>query len=218
MLKTNRVGYWYGDAENKLFENVNLEFLKGRLYSIIGKSGSGKTTFLSLIAGLARPSEGSIEFNGRELSKIGLLNYRKKCVSMVFQSYNLFSYMSAIENILTAMSITGSKNAGNKKYVLEMLDQVGIDEASAKRRVSRLSGGQQQRVAIVRTMCCDAQLVVADEPTGNLDETSTKDVLSLLQKIAHEQQKCVILVTHELDVAKACDSVIELHQKKFEYV
>lgn len=218
MITTKNLAYWYDNADEKLFEDINLQFDAGKLYAIIGKSGSGKTTFLSLIAGLDTPKSGSIEFEDEPLKKIGLMNYRKKCVSMVFQSYNLLTYMSALDNLLCAMAITGAKHAGDRKYALELLDRIGIDEDNAKRKVTKLSGGQQQRVAIARTMCCDSRFVVADEPTGNLDESSTEDVLELFQQIAHEQNKCVVIVTHEFDVAQKCDSIIELRQKKFEQI
>ncbi|KRM95378.1 peptide ABC transporter ATPase [Liquorilactobacillus aquaticus DSM 21051] len=218
MLTTKNLEYWYDHKENKLFNNANLEFAEGKLYAIIGSSGSGKTTFLSLLAGLDKPSAGAIEYQGVPLSKIGLTNYRNKNVSMVFQSYNLFNYMSALENVLTAMAITKAKHANDKEYVFKMLSNIGIDQEMAKKKVTHLSGGQQQRVAIARTMCCDARLVVADEPTGNLDEQNTREVLNLFKDLAHKQKKCVILVTHEPEVASLCDQIIELKNKKFSIV
>ncbi|KRL98493.1 peptide ABC transporter ATPase [Liquorilactobacillus satsumensis DSM 16230 = JCM 12392] len=215
MLKTKNVAYWYDKKEHKLFDNVNLEFKEGKLYAIIGSSGSGKTTFLSLLGGLDKPRAGTIEFQGVPLSKIGLTNYRNHDVSMVFQSYNLFPYMSALENILTAMAITKAEHVHDKDYVFEVLEKIGINKEMAKKKVGRLSGGQQQRVAIARTMCCDAKLVVADEPTGNLDEQNTFEVLDLFKAVAHEQNKCVIIVTHESMVAQRCDQQIELKNNEF---
>ncbi|QCZ54887.1 ABC-type antimicrobial peptide transport system ATPase component [Levilactobacillus brevis] len=151
----------------------------------------------------------------RSLKKIGLTNYRRKDVSIVFQAYNLFTYMSPLNNLMTAMAITGAKHAGDKVYAKQILNDFGISEELALRNVQHLSGGQQQRVAIARTMACDAQLVVADEPTGNLDEDNTRDVIAQFQKIAHEQQKCVIIVTHEPDVADQCDHQFRLENKQF---
>ncbi|WP_207695919.1 hypothetical protein DOK67_0002843 [Enterococcus sp. DIV0212c] len=218
MLQTQEVGYWYKNEQEFLYKNVNLEFQRGKMYAILGASGSGKTTFLSLIAGLDVPKAGSILYNGESLSKIGLRNYRKNDVSIIFQAYNLLPYMSALDNILTAMEISSSKQVDKKNYALENLANVGIDEKLAKQNVTQLSGGQQQRVAIVRALCCDHELIVADEPTGNLDEKTSKDIVQLFQKVAHEQQKCIIIVTHEQEVGNACDNVYELKNQQFDLI
>ncbi|EOH98768.1 ABC transporter ATP-binding protein [Enterococcus haemoperoxidus ATCC BAA-382] len=218
MLQTEEVGYWYKNEQDYLYKNVNLEFQGGKMYAILGASGSGKTTFLSLIAGLDVPKTGSILYNGDALTKIGLRNYRKNDVSIIFQAYNLLPYMSALDNVLTAMAISNSKQANKKAYALENLVKVGIDEMLAKKNVTQLSGGQQQRVAIVRALCCDHELIVADEPTGNLDEKTSKDIVQLFQKVARDQQKCIIIVTHEQEVAKACDEVYELKNQAFELI
>ncbi|WP_137597842.1 ABC transporter ATP-binding protein [Paucilactobacillus kaifaensis] len=218
MLKTKDLSYWYDQKKNSLFENVNLEFEAGQSYAIVGQSGSGKTTFLSLIAGLDKPKAGSIELDGKDINKIGLTNYRKKDVSIVFQSYNLFTYMSPLNNLLTAMSVTESRHAGDKEYAQQMLAKLGLTDSQMKTNVQQLSGGQQQRVAIARTMVCDANLVVADEPTGNLDEDNTTEVIDLFQQIAHEQGKCVIIVTHESAVAQACDNAYRLEKHEFSAV
>lgn len=215
MLKTEGLGYWYQDKNQPLFQDINLTFDVGQSYAILGHSGTGKTTFLSLIAGLDKPKEGDILLGDRSLKKIGLTNYRRRDVSIVFQAYNLFTYMSPLNNLLTAMAITGAEHAGDKDYAKQILKDLGIGEELVTRNVQHLSGGQQQRVAIARTMACDAQLVVADEPTGNLDEDNTKEVIDQFQKIAHEQQKCVIIVTHEPDVAARCDHQFRLENKQF---
>ncbi|WP_407885554.1 ABC transporter ATP-binding protein [Levilactobacillus sp. N40-8-2] len=215
MLRTEGLGYWYQDKEQPLFQDINLEFEEGQSYAILGHSGTGKTTFLSLIAGLDKPREGDIFLNDRSLKQIGLTNYRRHDVAIVFQAYNLFNYMSPLNNLLTAMAITNASHAGDKGYAQRVLNDLGIGDDLITRNVQRLSGGQQQRVAIARTMCCDAKLVVADEPTGNLDEDNTKDVIDQFQRIAHEQQKCVIIVTHEPDVAARCDHQYRLENKQF---
>lgn len=215
MLEVKDVNYWYKNKDDALYENVNLTFEKGKLYSILGSSGSGKTTFLSLIAGLDVPKTGEILYEGRSLKKIGLTNYRNQCVSIVFQSYNLLPYMSAVDNIVSAMEITHSQPANRKDYALSMLEKVGITKEMAQKNVQHLSGGQQQRVAIVRAMCCEAKLVVADEPTGNLDEKNSLEIVRLFKELAHEQDKCVIVITHEKEIAKECDIVLELKHKKF---
>lgn len=215
MLRIEDLGYWYQDKAQPLFQKVNLEFEEGQSYAILGHSGTGKTTFLSLIAGLDKPREGEILLNDRALSKIGLTNFRRHDVAIVFQAYNLFTYMSPLDNLLTAMAITGARHAGDKGYAQRILNDLGIGDDLITRNVQHLSGGQQQRVAIARTMCCDAQLVVADEPTGNLDEDNTRAVIEQFQRIAHEQKKCVIIVTHEPDVAAKCDHQYRLENKQF---
>lgn len=215
MLKVENMNYWYQSKSDPLYEDIDLEFDEGKVYGILGSSGSGKTTFLSLIAGLDVPKKGDIYYENQSLKKIGLTKYRNKFVSIVFQSYNLLPYLSAVDNITTALEITNSKQKNRKEYALEMLERVGIDEQMAKKNVQHLSGGQQQRVAIVRAMCCDARLVVADEPTGNLDEKNSNEIIRLFKQLAHEQNKCVIVITHEKDIAEQCDVVLELKSKVF---
>lgn len=215
MLKVKDLTYQYTKTERRLFEKANLEFDAGQLYAIVGRSGAGKTTFLSLLAGLDVPTAGTIEYQDKSVAKIGLSEYRRRYVSMVFQAYNLFDYMTATENILTALDLTGSKHRGDRKYVLQLLAKIGLDQNLADKKIGLLSGGQQQRVAIARTMCCDAQLVLADEPTGNLDEDNTTEVVNLFKKLAHEENRCVIIVTHEAEVAHSCDVQIELRKGKF---
>ena len=218
MLKTQDIGYWYNNEQEYLYKHVDLTFEAGKMYAILGASGSGKTTFLSLIAGLDVPKEGEIYYNKTDINQIGLRNYRKNDVSTIFQAYNLLPYMSALDNVLTAMSICDTQVENKKEYALEHLNSVGIDENLATKNVTQLSGGQQQRVAIVRSLCCDHDLIVADEPTGNLDDQTSKDIVQLFQKVAHEQNKCIIVVPHEQDVAKNCDKIYELKNKKFQIV
>lgn len=216
-LSTKDLGYWYENS-GPLFENVNLTFEKGKMYAILGTSGSGKTTFLSLIAGLDTPKSGEILYEDTSLKKIGLREYRRKDVSIVFQAYNLLPYLSAVDNVVTAMEIAQSQQADKKAYALANLERVGITRELAEKRVTLLSGGQQQRVAITRALCCEHDLIVADEPTGNLDEVTSGEIVNLFQEIAHKQKKCIVLVTHEQEVAKACDVVYELKNKEFSQV
>ena len=211
MLKVNDLGYWYDRQENSLFEHVNLEFKSGTSYAIVGQSGSGKTTFLSLLAGLDKPRAGQIELNGEPINKIGLTNYRRSKVAIVFQSYNLLTYMSPLNNLMTAMAITNSEHRGDKDYAMKMLRRLGISDDQMKKNVQRLSGGQQQRVAIARALANDPDILLCDEPT----EENTKYVIDQFQKIAHEQKKCVIIVTHEPDVADACDHSYRLEKHQF---
>ncbi len=202
MLTVEEVSYWYDDCNNPLYQDVTLKFVAGKSYVIVGSSGTGKTTLLALLAGLDRSKKGRICYQGKTLEKIGLNNYRNQYVSIVFQSYNLLEYMSALDNVLAILQITRSKHAKDKEYALAMLAKIGIAEQLALKNVKLLSGGQQQRVAIARAMCCDAPIVVADEPTGNLDEQNTYEVMALFEQLAHQQNKCVIIVTHETE--KTC--------------
>ncbi|MDR1567278.1 MAG: ABC transporter ATP-binding protein [Streptococcaceae bacterium] len=218
MLKVEDIGYWYTTQTDYLFKDVNLTFEKGKVYTILGSSGSGKTTFLSLLAGLDQPKEGKVLFNDRDVKKIGLTNFRKKDVSIVFQAYNLFSYMSAYENIKTALRISGIKKTDEGDFIVDSLKKVGIDESLIHKRVTHLSGGQQQRVAIVRSFVTEHDLIIADEPTGNLDENTTKEIVKLFKTIAHEQNKVVIIVTHEPEVARESDVTYELKNKQFSIV
>lgn len=215
MLRTEQLGFWYQNPKEALYQDVNLSFETGKMYAILGASGSGKTTFLSLISGLDQPKKGKIYYEDQSLTKIGLRNYRKNDVSIIFQAYNLLPYLSAVDNVIVAMEISNTKHKKYRQIALERLARVGIDEALAKKQVTKLSGGQQQRVAIVRAICCEHQLIVADEPTGNLDEVSSKEIVHLFQEIAHEQDRCIIIVTHELEVAKNCDEIYELKNKEF---
>ncbi|MEC1260682.1 ABC transporter ATP-binding protein [Bacillus swezeyi] len=215
ILEFKDVCYWYKDQDKPLFEDIHIEFKQGLFYTIVGTSGSGKTTFLSLAGGLDVPKEGEILYKGQSISKIGLTNYRNQHISIVFQSYNLLPYMTALQNITSAMEITGSKIKNKEQYALDMLHKVGIGEKQARQKVLTLSGGQQQRVSIIRAFCCDTHLIVADEPTGNLDEDTSKDIVRLFQNLAHEENKCIIMVTHDEQIAKVSDVNIRLSRGSF---
>lgn len=212
LLEFKHISYWYKHENKKhdILKKINVSFEKGNFYSIIGPSGSGKTTFLALASALDIPKEGEVLYEGKDIRKIGLTRFRNKFVSIVFQSYNLLPYMTALQNVLTAMEITGSSSKNKKAIAVEMLKRVGISEIQARQKVLTLSGGQQQRVSIARALCCDAELIVADEPTGNLDEDTAKEIVGLLRALAHEEGKCVIVVTHDPDIARDSDVVVKL--------
>lgn len=215
MLRVENIGYWYHNEEEYLYKDVNLNFEAGKVYGILGASGSGKTTFLSLIAGLDKPKMGTIYYKDQSIKQIGWRNYRRTSVSVIFQAYNLLPYLSAVENVISAMAISNHRHQELKKVAFQALKNVGLTEEQAKKPVVQLSGGQQQRVAIVRALCCEHDLIVADEPTGNLDEKTSQEIVSLFQEVAHKQEKCVIIVTHEQDVAAACDHIYELKKQAF---
>ena len=215
MLEVENLSYWYQNRDDFLFENENLQFEKGKVYAILGQSGSGKTTFLSLLAGLDSPKEGKIKLNGKTIEKIGLTNFRKSKVSTIFQAYNLLPYMTARQNVQTALEISG-KNS--EKNIEGLFEEAGISKDLIDKPVSRLSGGQQQRVAIVRALATGNEIIFADEPTGNLDEKTTGEIVKIFKKIAHQNDKIVIIVTHEREVAAESDVVFELKKRKFNKV
>ncbi|EJN93930.1 ABC transporter ATP-binding protein [Streptococcus ratti] len=213
-LKTNNLSYWYSNnPDDYLFRKVNLEFEKGKVYAILGQSGSGKTTFLSLLAGLDSPKEGEILLDNQNINQSGLNDYRRNAVSTIFQSYNLLPYMTARQNVETALDISGIKLSDDE--VTNLFNSVGISETLIDKPVLQLSGGQQQRVAIVRALAVKHDIIIADEPTGNLDEETTKDIVAIFKNIAHEQNKIVIIVTHEREVATSSDIIFELARKQF---
>jgi putative ABC transport system ATP-binding protein len=205
-----------GDSVRTILDHVNVTFEKGSLYAIVGSSGSGKTTFLTLIAGLDTAQEGSITFKGKDIAEIGLWEYRRNHVGMVFQSYNLIPYMTGLENVLVAMGISGKMHMKDSAY--ELLDSIGIEKNKANRNVRRLSGGEQQRIAIARAMANQPDIIVADEPTGNLDGETEDTIIGLFRKLASEKDKCVIVVTHSEKVAKQADVILRLHATKGTFV
>ncbi len=198
-LICENVTYQY-EKGSKVLEHITTQFETGKMYAILGASGSGKTTLLSLIGGLDIPQEGKIMFHGRDISEQGLEYHRRNHVSVIFQNYNLIDYMTPIENVkLTA-----------KQDALPILKQLGLTEDEAKRNVMKLSGGQQQRVAIARTLVSNAPVILADEPTGNLDKDTAAEITGILKNCAHQMNKCVIIVTHSNDLVKQADTVFQL--------
>ncbi|MGN4127148.1 ABC transporter ATP-binding protein [Lysinibacillus sphaericus] len=215
ILQFRNLQYYYqsNNKKNTLLENVNFTFEAGCFYSILGPSGSGKTTALSLASGLDNPKEGHVLYKGKGIRKIGLNTYRNKYVSIIFQSYNLITYMTALQNVVTAMEITGVNVKDKKGRALELLGKVGLTEVEAKRKVLQLSGGQQQRVAIARALSSNVDLLIADEPTGNLDEKTSVEIVELFKNLAHKENKCIIVVTHSQEVAKQSDKVVYLEKR-----
>ena len=214
ILETKNLYFTYpdGDSRKVILNKVNVGFEKGKFYTILGASGSGKTTFLSLIAALDKPEKGEILFNGENIEKIGYEKYRRDNIGIVFQSYNLIPYMNGVENVMVAMSITDNKIEGNMKdKALEILESVGINGTKATRRINRLSGGEQQRVAIARAISTNVEVIVADEPTGNLDGKTSETIIELFKELAHHRNKCVIMVTHSEKIADQSDVVLKLN-------
>ncbi|WP_270323724.1 ABC transporter ATP-binding protein [Lactococcus petauri] len=213
VLNIENLTYYYNHPEDYLFQDVTETFEAGIMYSILGQSGSGKTTLLSLLAGLDMPKSGQIKLNGDEIKAKQLTNYRKNIVSTIFQAYNLLTYMSAFENVKTALRISKVSFDDEKQSIIDSLEKVGLTEDLIYKPVSKLSGGQQQRVAIARALVLNHDIIIADEPTGNLDENTTRQIVELFKKIAHEDHKLVIIVTHETEVAQNSDVVYQLKNK-----
>ena len=199
VLEMKDISYSY-EKSRKILTAVNAVFETGKMYAILGPSGSGKTTLLSLLGGLDTPQKGEILFNGVNISEHGLEYHRRNHVSLIFQNYNLIDYMTPVENV----RLTAKQNA------VSMLKSLGLTEDEAKRNVLKLSGGQQQRVAIARTLASDAPIILADEPTGNLDEDTAAEITGILKESAYELNRCVVVVTHSNELAKQADVIFKL--------
>lgn len=199
ILETRNIKYSY-DGNKAVLKNVSTEFETGKIYAVLGPSGCGKTTLLSLLGGLDSPSEGQVLFDGEDIEKKGLAFHRKNNVAFIFQSYNLIDYMTPAENVALT----------SKLPPLPILERLGLTKEETKRNVLKLSGGQQQRVAIARALASDAKVILADEPTGNLDEDTAGEITGILKECAHQMNKCVILVTHSNDLAGQADVVLRL--------
>ena len=212
LLTINNLEYFYqnGDTKRYIFHGLSYEFKKGLFYTILGESGSGKTTILSILSGMDKQTSGSVLYDGVDIEHIGVNNYRRNKVGMVFQSYNLIPYMSAYENLLTAMNISDNVIDDQNNVAYNLLDFMGITKSKADRFVTKLSGGEQQRVAIARALATNVDLILADEPTGNLDSKTEASIIDIFKTLAKEHNKCVIVVTHSKEVAKQADVVISL--------
>ena len=198
-LELENVSYAY-EKDRAVLQNISVKLENGKMYAILGPSGSGKTTLLSLMGGLDTPTQGRVLFDGEDITVKGLKYHRRNRISLVFQSYNLIDYMTPVENVqLTA-----------KKDAEPILERLGLKKDEVSRNILKLSGGQQQRVAIARALASDAPVILADEPTGNLDADTADEITAVLKESAHEFGKCVVVVTHSGEVAKQADAVLEM--------
>lgn len=213
VLEVTDLEYTYSNpsGDQKVLKGINAKFESGKMYAIVGESGSGKTTFLSLLSALDKLQDGDIEYNGKSLREIGGSEFRLKYVNIVFQSYNLIKYMTARENVQVAIDFDRRK-VNPDRY----LKQVGLTEEEGSRLIGKLSGGQQQRVAIARAIASNSPIIVADEPTGNLDEDTEEMIIDIFRELAHEQNKIVIIVTHSKRVAEHADKVLKLRRGKLD--
>lgn len=212
-LKINDLSYTYRDGEKikEVLKDISYEFKPGKLYVVLGYSGSGKSTLISLLAGLDRPTSGTVELDGVDIEQIGLTKYRRNKSSVVFQDYKLIEYQTAHQNIMTSFRITDNKIPSDPiNIAYNLLNFVGITQSKAIRKVGLLSGGEKQRVAIARALASSSDIILADEPTGNLDSETEGEIIKLLQVLVKEYNKCVVVVTHSDQVAKSSDVTIKL--------
>ena len=205
ILELHSLTYSY-DKNKLILKSINAQMETGKMYAILGPSGCGKTTLLSLLGGLDSPASGSVLFEGKDIAQIGLARHRKNNVSFIFQSYNLIDYLTPVENVALT----------SKLPPLPILERLGLTKDESKRNVLKLSGGQQQRVAIARALASEAPIILADEPTGNLDEDTAQEITQILKMSAHEQEKCVVVVTHSNELAKQADVVLGLRNGKIQ--
>lgn len=210
ILTLDHVSYSYAGAKKPVLQDLSYTFEKGNVYAIVGKSGAGKTTLLSLLSGLTSPTSGSILLNGEDIKKIDRYDYRSHYVGVIFQNFNLLPKLTALENVRLSMDISGVKYDNKQKHAMELLEQVSLTKEEADRRILKLSGGQQQRVAIARALSYNPQIILADEPTGNLDMDTQREIMEIFTDLAHKEGRCVILVTHSPDVSSMSDIVYRL--------
>ncbi|MDR0437004.1 MAG: ABC transporter ATP-binding protein [Bacteroidales bacterium] len=214
ILTLNNVSYRYDGTKKNVLKGVSASFEAGKVYAIVGKSGSGKSTLLSLIAGLDVCTDGKILHGENDLKQIDRDEYRAKGIGVVFQAFNLITNSTAIDNIVLSMQISESNERDKKSFAYELLEKVGIDKETADRKVLKLSGGEQQRVGIARALAHNPNIIIADEPTGNLDTDTENDVLKILSLLAHDEGKCVIIVTHSKKVSSIADEVLGMKDGK----
>ena len=217
ILELENINYSYidGGYERVILNDLSYSFEEKQFYTILGPSGSGKTTLLSLVAGLDTPKSGRILFEGKDIKEIGLHKYRRNDISIVFQQFNLISYLTALENVMLAMSETDNELPKDRKNVAyNLLERFGIVASKADRLVNQLSGGEQQRVAIARSLASNVNLIFADEPTGNLDTATEKEIIGIFKDLAHEYGKTIIVVTHSDSVSSMSDQRVLLKDGK----
>lgn len=219
ILKLENINYGYvdGGMKRQILDDLSYEFEKGKFYTILGPSGSGKTTLLSIIAGLDAQESGKVYYEDTDIQEMGLHKYRRNKMAIVFQQYNLITYLTGLENVELAMNETDNAKPKNSKEVsYALLEKFGIVKTKADRLVSKLSGGEQQRVAIARAIASNVDLIFADEPTGNLDTATEKEIIKIFKMLTEEFGKTVIVVTHSETVANLADLRVKLDNGKLQ--
>ena len=212
LLEVKNVCYTYQSKyqQTQALSGITWPFETGRVYAIVGKSGSGKTTLLSLLAGLDLPTEGDVLYEGVSTARMNLEQYRREKVAVIYQSFRLFPLLTVAENVMYPMELRGMKAKDARKRAAALVEQVGLSDSVLHRYPTMLSGGEQQRVAIARALSMDTRVLLADEPTGNLDTANGARIFSILQELAHQKGYCVIVVTHDTGLASQADQVLEL--------
>lgn len=214
VLSLENVSYVYKNAGRAAVSDISYVFEEGKTYAVTGSSGAGKSTLLSLLAGLDMPTDGKIYFEGESLADINLDRYRREHISMIFQAFHLMPLLTISENVCFPMELCGITPKDAVSRSEELLESVGITKEQMKRFPSKLSGGEQQRAAIARSLATGAKVILADEPTGNLDSVNTQNIINILCGIAHKKGYCVIIVTHDMEVAEQADVVLRMKDGK----
>lgn len=212
ILSVDRISYQYRTKQETVnaVRDFSFSFEQGVFYAVMGPSGSGKTTLLSLLAGLDVPIEGVVSFEGTATSEMNRDRYRREHVSVIYQNFNLFGHLTVLENAAYPLLMRGLSRKKAEEVAREKLLEVGLLEEQFRRLPNMLSGGEQQRLAIARALTSGSELVLADEPTGNLDSENSRHIVEILQKLAHEENRCVIVVTHDPEVADSADIVLRM--------
>jgi putative ABC transport system ATP-binding protein len=222
MLEVNKISKTFKGGDGGSFnavDNVSFKVNQGVFASIVGPSGSGKTTLLSLLGALDRPSSGSITVDGQDISKFNdreLVNYRARNVGLIFQAYNLIPNLTALENVMLPMEFAGLSKLEREQRAKELLDQVGLSGDKQQRKPGKLSGGEQQRVAIARALSNKPKIILADEPTGNLDSVNGQNIFNLLHELSKSQKTTVIVITHDISLAGKTDRRFSLRDGKLQ--
>ena len=218
LIKTKNLSKYYvvGDETIKALDDVNLEIVRGQIVAILGTSGSGKSTLLNMLAGLERPTKGEVQigrFKIEQLSEEQLTKFRQRYTGFIFQSYNLLQTLTALENVAFPLTFRGIGKQEREKKAYEMLKLVGIADRYMH-KPEEMSGGQQQRVGIARALITDPSIIFADEPTGNLDSNTTREVMQMIRNIVNERHNTVIMVTHDINVAQYADTIVKISAGK----
>lgn len=218
ILHLDHIFYAYEKSGSSILHGITADFEAGKMYAIIGKSGAGKTTLLSLISGLDVCTQGTISYNGQDLKSINRDKYRAQRIGVIFQNYNLLPGASAVENVVLAMNLGKDKSGNKKAAAYRLLEKVGIDRKTADRKILKLSGGEQQRTGIARALSHNPDILIADEPTGNLDENTEDEIMEILSGLVKNEGRCVIIVTHSHKAASYADEVLGLSGGRLTFV
>ena len=215
VLSLKNVTYTYKNSPRAAVSGISYEFDTGKVYAVVGPSGSGKSTLLSMLAGLDLPTKGEVAFQGNSLKELDLDRYRRESISMIFQAFHLFPLLTVVENVCYPMELCGIPPKDAKSQAVALLEGVGITKEKMDRFPSKLSGGERQRVAIARSLASNAKILLADEPTGNLDSANTQNIVDILWSLAHDKGYCVIIVTHDSEIARMADVLLRMKDGKF---